>query len=90
MEVFDRSFNIIRNDRCINCQIKLIMSLVSKGSDNFNLGCVMQSCCLSCQNHNAFLNLLPSHRSEIFSGEGNFSFVWLTNPVLLVIIAQKP
>ncbi len=36
-----------------------------------------------------FLNLLPRHAPEVFTGQANFAFVWLINPVLLVTIARK-
>lgn len=37
----------------------------------------------------AFLSLHPSHGAEISNGTGDFAFVWLLYPVLLITIAQK-
>lgn len=36
-----------------------------------------------------FLKLLPSHDLSVVNGKGDFSFVWLLNPVLLITVARK-
>jgi SAM-dependent methyltransferase len=37
----------------------------------------------------AFLKFFPSHSQEVFNRKGDFAFVWLLNPVLLVTVARK-
>ncbi len=37
----------------------------------------------------AFLSLHPSHGAEVFNDKGDFAFVWLLYPVLLITIARK-
>jgi ubiquinone/menaquinone biosynthesis C-methylase UbiE len=37
----------------------------------------------------AFLKFFPSHSPEVFNRQGDFAFVWLLNPVLLITVARK-